>query len=55
LSLKRREELEAAAEFDRMCEARPLKPPPMAARDLRYRSAGAVELACEIRSGSYTP
>jgi hypothetical protein len=55
VSLRRLEELEAAAELDRMCAARPLKPPALVARDLRYRSAGAIELAREIRAGVYTP
>ncbi len=54
LSLRRREELDAAAELDRICAARPLKPPPLP-RDNYTRSSGAIELAREIRRGSYTP
>lgn len=55
VSLKRREELEAAAELDRICEARPLKPPPLPRELPITRSAGALALAREIRRGSYTP
>jgi hypothetical protein len=54
LSLRRREEIDAAAELDRMCAARPLKPPPLPAEN-HTRSAGALELAREIRRGTYTP
>jgi hypothetical protein len=55
VSLRRREELEAAADFDRMCESRPMKPPPLRASAPLIRSAGAIELAREIRRGTYTP
>ena len=54
VSLKRREELADAAELDRICAARPLKPPPLP-RDNHTRSAGAIELAREIRAGEYLP
>ncbi len=54
VSLKRREELEAAAELDRICAARPLKPPPLRSVP-QGRSAGAIDLAREIRRGTYTP
>lgn len=55
LSVRRREELDAAAELDRMCAARPLKPPRVLVSHNHTRSAGALELAREIRRGSYTP
>lgn len=55
VSLRRLEELEAAAALDRMCAARPLKPPAMPNLANRTRSAGAIELAREIRAGVYTP
>lgn len=55
LSMRRREELNAAAELDRVCAARPLKPPRLLEHDNHTRSAGALELAREIRRGSYTP
>jgi len=54
VSVRRREELEAAAALDAICAARPLRPPPLR-RVLTTRSAGARELAAEIRRGSYTP
>lgn len=54
LSLRRREELDDAAAFDRMCAARPLTPPPLP-RENNTRSAGALELAREIRRGEYVP
>jgi hypothetical protein len=53
-TLKRREEINAAAEFDRICAARPLKPPPLPQHN-ETRSAGARALAKEIRLGDYTP
>ena len=53
-SLHRRAELAAAAELDRICAARPLKPPPMRFANLA-RSAGARELSREIRAGEYEP
>lgn len=55
VSLRRREELDASAAYDRMCKARPLKPPRLLEPDNHTRSAGALELAREIRRGSYTP
>jgi hypothetical protein len=55
VSRKRSEELDAAAELDRICATRPLKPPSMPNHDNRTRSAGALALAREIRRGSYTP
>ncbi len=55
VSLRRREEIDAAAELDRMCAARPLKPPRLLESTNNTRSAGALELAREIRRGSYTP
>ncbi len=55
VSLRRREEIDAAAELDCMCAARPLKPPRLLESDNHTRSAGATELAREIRRGSYVP
>ena len=55
VSLRRREEIDAAAELDRICAARPLKPPRVLETDNHTRSAGALELAREIRRGSYVP
>ncbi len=55
ISLRRREEIDAAAELDRMCAARPLKPPSLPNHSNTTRSAGALELAREIRRGTYTP
>jgi len=55
VSRKRSEELDAAAALDRVCAARPLKPPRLLESDNHTRSAGALELAREIRRGSYTP
>jgi hypothetical protein len=55
VSLRRREELEAAADFDRICASRPLTPPPLRSSAPLARSAGAIELAREIRQGTYTP
>jgi hypothetical protein len=55
VSLKRREELDAAAAWQAMTDARPLKPPRLLESDNHTRSAGALELAREIRRGSYTP
>lgn len=55
LSLRRREELDAAAELDRICATRPLKPPRLLENDNHTRSAGALALAREIRRGTYTP
>lgn len=55
LSLRRREEIDAAAELDRMCAARPLAPPRRLEQDNHTRSAGALALAREIRRGSYQP
>ena len=43
----------AAAAFDAVCAARPLRPPPMPAPANRERSAGAWALANEIREGLY--
>jgi hypothetical protein len=54
VSLRRREEIDAAAAYDRMVAARPLRPPPMP-KHSDTRSAGACELAREIRRGSYEP
>ena len=54
VSLRRREEIDAAAELDRICAARPLKPPRLPA-DNHTRSAGALALAREIRRGTYQP
>ena len=54
VSLKRREEVDAAAELDRMCAGRPLRPPPLPKHN-DTRTAGAAELAREIRRGTYTP
>ncbi len=54
VSLKRREECNAAAELDRICAARPLKPPPLRL-DNPTMSAGARALAKEIRLGDYEP
>ncbi len=53
-SLKRRGEIDAAAELDRICAARPLKPPALP-KENPTRSVGAAELAREIRRGSYQP
>ena len=55
VSRKRSEEIDAAAELDRMCAARPLKPPRLLEPENRTRSVGALELAREIRRGSYVP
>lgn len=55
VSGRRREEIDAAAEFDRMCATRPLKPPRTLERDTNTRSAGALALARDIRLGAYTP
>lgn len=54
LSLHRRQEINAAAELDRICAARPLKPPPIR-HDNPLRTAGAIALAKEIRLGDYEP
>ena len=60
VSLKRREEIDATAELDRICRPvddggqRPLKPPPLPKHN-DTRTAGAAELAREIRRGTYTP
>jgi hypothetical protein len=48
VSLRRREEIDAAAELDRICAARPLKPPALPNHDNRTRSAGALELAHQL-------
>jgi hypothetical protein len=53
-SLKRRGEIDAAAELDAITAARPLKPPPLP-KENPTRTAGAAELAREIRKGSYQP
>jgi hypothetical protein len=55
VSRKRSEEIDAAAELDRMCATRPLKPPRLLEHDNHTRSAGALALAREIRRGTYTP
>lgn len=41
-----------AAAFDRMCAARPLRPPPMPIQP-RVRTAGELALATDIRLGLY--
>ncbi len=53
VSLRRREELDAAAELDRICATRPLKPPPLPREPPITRSDGALALASEIRRGRY--
>jgi hypothetical protein len=54
ITVKQQETRSACAELDRICAARPLKPPPLPNHH-DMRSAGAVALAAEIREGTYEP
>lgn len=47
--------LDASAAYDRLCASRPLKPPRYLEQDRPTRSAGALELAREIRRREYLP
>ena len=52
-SLRDRQIKADAAQFDAMCEARPLKPPPTPSASNPVRRTGEIELAAEIRAGHY--
>jgi hypothetical protein len=51
---REREAARDAAAFDQICQSRPLKPPPLPMRN-DTRTAGAIELANEIRAGHFEP
>ena len=51
---REREAARDALAFDRICAARPLKPPPLPQHN-DTRTAGAIELANEIRAGHFDP